>query len=512
MNIKAKEDESYVDDRYGPAARQHDPGGGVLQGIPGRAAINEETKQKTKSQRISLLVCEEREKPRLMHTSGELRRVLSALVIRPLNVDYFFRILTMTEISVRISDLISEAYSKGHAPGEVRKMVIDWCVEYLFTDSSEMQQGMAEHLRIRQCARIIKLEAAHLVQAVKIRELVPVAQRQDSCACWESRLQECGLCEYSLKDRSFVAGLHHATAKGAAGMLMGCGITVQYEMVKTEAEKVAAAGLLFKLLMILLGRTGEDIRRRMIFSPIELKHHKMMIVESTEADKKLLAPLNMVLMTWQPFLSTACGLPEDALPSRVFVTVPSSQTGSFFAACTDASSFKEKEVIKGVALPLEDFPKRVFQEKVFRAAADEPLIASLKDYQGAVEDILERTRGQMAANRRFLVKIGVLQGFHVALNSTEESRMRPVELLGFGGGSSLVESQITNIGREKSLRLLATQRRGEGFLSLREGKESHRANGVKNSRTIYVLDSPLFGGGVCATWRSSYRRTCVRFT
>ena len=176
------------------------------------------------------------------------------------------------------------------------------------------------------------------------------------------------------------------------------------------------AGLLFKLLRILLGMTGEDIRRRMIFSPTEMKHHKMMIVESKEADRELLAPLNILLMTWRPFLSTACGLPEDVLPNRVFVTIPSSQTGSFFAACTEACSFKEKEVIKGVVLPLEDFPKRVFSEKEFRAAADEPLIASLKDYQGAVEDILERTRGQMAANRRFLVKIGVLQEYLAALS------------------------------------------------------------------------------------------------
>ena len=191
-------------------------------------------------------------------------------------VSFFFRSNTMSELSARISDLISEAYSKGHIPGEVRSMVIKWCAEYLFMDSVEMQQELAAILRTSLGARTIRLESASLVQAVKVLEIVPAARRQELCACWDSRMQECGLCEYSLKDRSFIAGLHHTTAKSENGMLTGCGVTVQYTKAKPEAVRVAAVGLLFKLLKILSGMAGTESRRRMVLSTLDMKHHKMM--------------------------------------------------------------------------------------------------------------------------------------------------------------------------------------------------------------------------------------------
>ena len=395
--------------RYDPAARLYDSGGGILQNIPGRPSL-EKGKRRTRAFKAESVGSIATNGTAVTNMAEPAEGNKSPKNLHAIMSYIFFRINIMSELSARISDVISEAYSKGHIPGEVRSMVIKWCSEYLFTDSTEMQQELAEQLRVRLGARTIKFESAGLVQAVKVLEIVPVARRQDMCGCWDTKLQECGLCEYSLKDRSFVAGLHHVAANVGGGVLTGCGVTVQYVKATSEAVKAAVAGLLFKLIKILSGMAGVNIRQRMIFSPLELKHHKTMIVESGIADRDLLVPLNMVLLTWRPFLGGTCGLPDSALPSRVFVTMPSSQTGSYFAACTDAANFKDKEVIKNVVLPLEDFPKRAFSEKRLRAVADEPLIASLKDYQESVEEILEKTRGQMAPSRRFLVKIGVLQG------------------------------------------------------------------------------------------------------
>ena len=322
----------------------------------------------------------------------------------------YFRKRKMDDLSITIGDLIGNAANKGTPAGRIRKDVVAWCMANITNDSSAVQIVIRRFLRDSLNTRLVSYDKSSLVQAVAIKELAPNAQRPGSCACWKRDIQECGLCEYSAKDVAFIAGIHFEAAKKLGGKLPGVGITIQYDGKQQEEIMAVVAGLLFKLYKIIGGLLGLGVRQRMVWSDYDLIHHKILLVELRGEPQEVTKVVNIILLTWRPFLGGTCGIPERALPNRVFISMPTQQEGSFLMACTEAGNFKESEVIKNVYLPAGEFPMRTYPEGTFRASVEEPLIQSLASLMEGVDDVLERTRAQMQTSRRFLKKMGVLQG------------------------------------------------------------------------------------------------------
>ena len=136
----------------------------------------------------------------------------------------------------------------------------------------------------------------------------------------------------------------------------------------------------------------------------------MILIEGESQAQGMAKIANMVLLTWKPYLSGACGVPEDSWPNRIFASIPTGQTGSFLMACTESGNFKDAEVAKNIYVDIGDFPPRAVPDGAFKATKEEQFILSLKEQVERVEGILERTRAQMHPSRRFLKKIGVIQG------------------------------------------------------------------------------------------------------
>ena len=176
---------------------------------------------------------------------GSSGRTASGLLI----LTPFFRI-TMGEITRRLTDLLSDAHNRGLPAGRIRSDAIQWCLGNNTHDDASLQEQVKQLLVERQASRIIKFDTRHMVQAVKIREILPLQQKNSTCICWTKEIQECGLTEYSAEDRQLVAGIHHEVALGQLGVLTGTGITVQYNSPIGEATMTAMLGLLLKLYKI----------------------------------------------------------------------------------------------------------------------------------------------------------------------------------------------------------------------------------------------------------------------
>ena len=320
-----------------------------------------------------------------------------------------FRTTRMGDISGRIGELISDAANKGQPAGMIRREAIQWCLGNLTHDDAALQDRLKSQLVIRQEMRTVRFDARHMVQGVKLRELIPLGQRRSNCRCWKEDVQECGLLEFSANDRPLIAGIHHEAAKTATGRLLGSGVTVQFDGAAEEASMAACLGLLLKLHKIMAAMWGYGVRRRATFGKHRMVHQKMMIIESNGETLDDFKVANLVMLTWKPFLLKVCGLPENLLPDRVFLTVPSEQSGSYFAACTEAGYFKEGDAIRNIYMGPEDFPKRSLPESAFKAAADEKFIKSLRDNVEGAEEVLEITRGQMAQNKKALKRMKAFQ-------------------------------------------------------------------------------------------------------
>ena len=183
-----------------------------------------------------------------------------------------------------------------------------------------------------------------------------------------------------------VAGAHHEAARTSTGRLAGCGVLVQYNAAVEEVSMTACLGLLLKLYKVTAAMWGLGVRQRAVFGQRRMVHQKMMLVESSGEVQDDFKVGNLLMLTWKPFLMQVCGLPEEVVPDRVFITIPSEQAGSYFAACTEAAYFKKGDAIRNIYMAPEDFPKRSLPESAFRAAADERLIKSLR---GCVEGVEE---------------------------------------------------------------------------------------------------------------------------
>ena len=129
-----------------------------------------------------------------------------------------FRIGTMGDISGRISELIGDAANRGQPVGLIRREVIQWCLGNLTHDDAALQDKLKAQLIIRQEMRTVRFNSRHMVQAVKFREVLPLAQKSSGCRCWSGEVQWCGLMEFSAKDRPLIAGIHHEVAKTATGL------------------------------------------------------------------------------------------------------------------------------------------------------------------------------------------------------------------------------------------------------------------------------------------------------
>ena len=93
-----------------------------------------------------------------------------------------FRFMKMDEVSGTIRDLISDAANKGVPPGRIRRDVVTWCLGNLASDSSAMQAVIKRSLRETLNTRLISYDKSSLVQAVRIKEIVPyVADPGESC-------------------------------------------------------------------------------------------------------------------------------------------------------------------------------------------------------------------------------------------------------------------------------------------------------------------------------------------
>ena len=390
-------------------------------------------------------------------TSGEGKPLEGrSILIKSLSFTYF-RYYTMGDLTFSIGDLISDAINKGKPAGCIRMEAVAWCQGNIISDSSAMQVVVKRFLKETINSRLICLDKSSLVQAVDINAIVPRSRPPSSCICWSRRIPECGLCEFSAKDMAVIAGVHYEAAKTPGGNLRAVGITVQYNARQSEEVLTAVAGLLFKLFKIASGLTGLGVRQRMRFASLELAHHKTMLMEIGAEDTELNKLANVVLLAWKPFLGGACGIPERTLPNRVFVSIPTHQKGSYLMACTEAGNFKDSEVVKNIYWPEEEFPARTASPNLFKAASDEPFIRSLGDHQDSVEEILERTRSQMHLSKRFLKKIGVLQGWIGRLMATLSGNMAhfgPIDRSTGDTGGKKIRCWVKNSGGRLPIRKL----------------------------------------------------------
>ena len=325
------------------------------------------------------------------------------------NVILCFRWIRMGEVSRKISELISDSANKGKPAGVIRREVINWCLGNVSHDDAALQEWLKPQLIARQEMRTVKFNTNHLVQAMRIWDLQPLVVRNSGCACWNDGLKECGLGEFSAKDRALIAGMHHEIAKTDGGFLSGCGVTVQYDQPIGEAVMTANLGSLLKLYKILAAMWGLGVRQRAIFAGIKLRHHKVMLIEGEKEQIDGFRVVNLLMAMWKPYLHSVCGMPENMLPNRVFATIRSEQRGSYFAACTEGSQFKECDTIRNFYMPPDEFPRRAFLDSAFNASREEKLVLSLRDQVEGVEEVLERTRGQMAQNKKVLKRVNAFQ-------------------------------------------------------------------------------------------------------